>query len=399
MLTAAQPQAADWLRFAALAASARRKARLLAHFGQPEALFAAGPKLWTAAGLDAPLQAGLRAAARLDVARDLDRCAELGVGLLVRGQPDFPPLLAAIDDAPALLLVRGRPPALGQPLVAMVGTRRASAYGELLAETLARDLAALGVGIVSGLAAGIDTSAHHGALRGGGYTAAVLGTGVDQVYPKTNAALAERVAAEGGLLSEFPLGTGPRGWHFPLRNRIISGLCRALVVVQAPRDSGALITARLAAEQNREVLAVPGNVTDTRCAGCHALIRDGAILCRDADDVLAAIGLQRLPPAAAAVQLPLPLDSDPAQPALPLDSAPGLPPALRAAPAAAPGPLPALSGPEAAVAAALGLVPLGIDDIIETTGLATPEVQSALVTLELKLVARRLPGNRFLRAT
>jgi DNA processing protein len=370
--------AASWLRLVALPLSARRKHGLLRHFGHAAALFEADESALRAAGAEGDVLSQLAAARKLDVARDVARLADLSIDLVPRGDPRYPPLLATLEDAPAVLFVRGRLPEANRPCVAIVGTRRASAYGELVAETLGRELAGVGVGVISGLAAGIDSSAHHGALRAGGYTAGVLGTGVDQVYPKSNAALAERVAAEGALISEFPLGAGPRSWHFPARNRIISGLSRAVVVVQAPTDSGALITARLAGEQGREVLAVPGNVTDTRCAGCHQLIRDGATLARGADDVLAALGLERLSASELASEQALP---------------------LREKPPAAPAPLPALSPPEAKVAGALGLVPQSIDDVIDTTALATPEVQSALVTLELKGVARRLPGNRFVRAT
>jgi DNA processing protein len=368
-----------WLRLAALNLSARRKTRLLQAFGSPAGLFAAGPEAWRAAGLDEGLQALLRRGARLDVRRDQERAVELGVELIARDDARYPPLLAVIDDPPPMLFVRGRLPEAGVPCVALVGTRRASPYGELVAEDLAKGLGEAGVAVISGLAAGIDTSAHHGALRVGGATVGVLGCGVDVVYPKVNAALAERMAAEGALVSEFPLGTQPRGWHFPTRNRVISGMSKALVVVQAPKDSGALITARLAMEQNREVLAVPGSITDTRQAGCHALIRDGAVLVRGVDDILEVLNLERLSGEAA--------DGG---------SAPELGTARPVAPAR---PLPPLTESEAAVAGALGLVPQAIDDVIEQTGLATPEVQSALVTLELKQVVRRLPGNRFVRAT
>jgi len=371
--------AAAWLRLAALDLSARRRHRLLQAFGGAEALFAAAPEAWRAAGVDDGARVQLQRAARLDVRRDLDRLADLAVDLVPWGDPRYPPLLASIDDPPVVLFVRGRLPEPNRACVAMVGTRRASPYGELVAEDLARGLAEVGIGVISGMAAGIDSAAHHGALRARGYTAGVLGCGVDVVFPKSNVALAERLAAGGALVSEFPLGASPRAWHFPLRNRIISGLSRALVVVQAPTDSGALITARLATEQNREVLAVPGNITDTRQAGCHALLRDGATLVRGVDDILEVLGLER----AAAADLA----AEPAVGTRPVTPAPE------------PQPLPPLTPAESAVAGVLGLVPVAIDDIIDGTRLPTPEVQSALVTLELKQVARRLPGNRFVRAT
>lgn len=355
-----------WLRLAALNETARRKRRLLEVFGHPEAIFSAGEARWIEAGLKPGHAERLREGAKLDVSRDLDRLEELGIDLVPLGDPRYPPLLAAIDDPPVVLFVRGRLPEANRPCVALVGTRRTSPYGELVAEELARELAAVGVGVISGLAAGIDTAAHRGALVADGYTAAVTACAVDVVYPRANASLHQQLTEQGGVISEVPLGTPPVDWMFPVRNRIISGLSRAVVVVQAPHGSGALITARLAAEQNREVMAVPGNVTDARQSGCHALIRDGAVLVRNADDVLAAIGLERQEASIAA---------------------------------AAPAPLPPLTIVEEKVAGALGLMPLSIDDLIEHTGLATPEVQSALVTLELKRVAQRLPGNRFVRAT
>lgn len=356
--------------------SARRRARLLDAFGSPEALFAATADACRAAGLDDGLQSQVRAASRLDTRRDLDRLDALNIDLVTRDDPRFPPLLAAIDDPPVLLFVRGRLPDADQPCVALVGTRRVNAYGSLVAETLARELAGLGLGVISGLAAGIDSAAHKGALRGAaagtGYTAGVLGTGVDRIFPSSHVELAEQVAARGGLISEFALGESPLRWHFPLRNRIISGLSRAVVVVQAPMRSGALITARLATEQGREVLAVPGLITDARHEGCHALIRDGAGLVREVDDILAAIGLRRADEGDT-----LDFGAEPPRPT----------------------PIANLSDDERCVLDTLGLTPVCVDDVIEGSRLATPEVQSALVTLELAGLVQRLPGNRFVRAT
>ncbi|MCC7493675.1 MAG: DNA-protecting protein DprA [Fimbriimonadaceae bacterium] len=370
-MSPADPAAEAWLRLAALNTSARRKQRLLQHFGSPAALLAAPAAAWAALRPRDGEVEGVQRVAQLDVSAAMALLQDAAGRLVPSTDPEFPARLQAIDDPPVVLFVRGRLPAPEQPAVALVGTRRTSPYGELVAEELARDLAAAGVAVISGLAAGIDGAAHEGALRASGLTVAVLGTGVDRAYPSSHKALLERVAAEGGVVSEFLPGTGPRGFHFPLRNRLISGLAQAVVVVQAPRRSGALVTAQLAAEQNRDVLAVPGPITDSRHAGCHDLLRDGARLVRGADDILEVLNL---PPAGAR-------GSDPPD---------ARPVPVAVAPSA---------GPEAAVAAACGLLPLGIDDLIEQTGLATPEVQSALVTLELKQVVRRLPGNRFVRAT
>lgn len=359
-------QRVAWLRFAALNETARLKNRLLDAHGEPLAVFEAPADSWADWRHGQALAERLQLGARRDVTRDLDRLDALSIDLVPRGDPRYPPLLATIDDPPPLLFARGELRAGSLPCVALVGTRHTSPYGELVAEQLAKDLAAAGVGVISGLAQGIDAAAHEGALQVGGYTAAVLGTGVDRPYPAANKALYQRLCESGTVLSEFMLNTAPQSWHFPVRNRIISGLCRAAVVVQAPSRSGALITARLAMEQNREVMAVPGNITEGRQAGCHELIRDGALLVRGAEDILTAL---RLPAGAGAGA------------------------------AADVAPPPALEGDEGTVAGALGLTPSSIDDLIEKTGLATPSVQAALVTLELKGVARRLPGNQFVRVT
>ena len=359
-------QQVAWLRFAALNETARLKNRLLEACGEPVAVFEADATHWAGWRNGEALAQRLQLGARQDVTRDLEKLESLGIDLVPRGDPRYPPLLAAIDDPPPLLFVRGSLPVAGLPCVALVGTRHTSPYGELVAEQLAKELADAGAGVISGMAQGIDAAAHEGALQAGGYTGAVLGTGADKPYPAANKALYQRLVEDGAVISEFALGTTPQAWHFPVRNRVISGLCHAVVVVQAPCRSGALITARLAMEQNREVLAVPGSITDGRQAGCHELIRDGALLVRDVDDILSVL---RLAPGGHS---------------------------SRAEPAAPP---PALSGDEGTVAGALGLTPSSIDDLIEKTGLATPSVQAALVTLELKGVAKRLPGNQFVRVT
>lgn len=202
------------------------------------------------------------------------------------GAAAFPPLLAQIPNPPELIWIRGDHAALTRPAVALVGSRAATRDGLLLAAEIASDLARAGFVVVSGLARGIDSAAHAAALDAGGATIAVMGTGADQVYPAEHRGLAERIAASGALVSEFPPGTPPRAFHFPLRNRIISGLSRAVVVVEAPEKSGALITAREALDQGREVMAVPGRVGGGRNRGAHGLIRDGAKLVESAVDIL-----------------------------------------------------------------------------------------------------------------
>jgi DNA processing protein len=207
------------------------------------------------------------------------------------GDSSYPQLLSEICDPPPCLWTRGDRSALASIAVAVIGARAASHEGLVAAGEIACDLARAGVVVVSGMARGIDSAAHAGALDGGGKTIAVLGTGIDRVYPAENDRLAERIAANGLLLTEFPPGTHPEDWHFPRRNRIISGLSKAVVVVEAKEKSGSLITARLAADQGRDVMAVPGTIVGGRNRGANALLRDGAKLVESAVDILHELGL------------------------------------------------------------------------------------------------------------
>ena len=218
------------------------------------------------------------------------RSLDLGCALVAQGEPGYPRRLAEIADPPPLLIVRGRVELLEQPAIAVVGARNASANGRMLAHSLASELAAAGLLVISGLARGIDTAAHEGALAAGAPTVAVIASGVDVAYPSENAELMERIAASGAIVSERPLGAVPQARHFPRRNRLISGLSLGVVVVEAAPQSGSLITARLAAEQGREVMAVPGSPLDPRHRGTNQLLRDGATLVESAADVLAALG-------------------------------------------------------------------------------------------------------------
>ena len=212
----------------------------------------------------------------------------------------YPPLLAELHDPPAQLYVRGDVEILSQPAVAMVGARSCSAYGAQIARSVAGELAAAGLIVVSGLARGIDAEAHRGTLGVGGRTVAVLGCGIDRDYPRSHAELARRIRAEGAVISEYPPGVEPAPWRFPARNRIIAGLCAATVVVEARERSGALITADFALELGREVFAVPGEITSGLSAGTNDLLRQGAAPLLSAADVLAALGFQEevrpLPP-------------------------------------------------------------------------------------------------------
>jgi len=210
------------------------------------------------------------------------------------GSPDYPQLLAQICDPPPRLWFRGKIDVLRSTCVAVIGARNASQDGLFAAGEIALDLARAGVVIVSGLARGVDAAAHQGALDAGGATIAVLGTGVDRVYPAEHRDLSERIGLEGLLLTEFPPGSPPEDWHFPRRNRIISGLSRAVVIVEAREKSGSLITARLAADQGRDVMAVPGTFVGGRNRGANALLRDGAKLVESAIDILQELGIHCL---------------------------------------------------------------------------------------------------------
>jgi DNA processing protein len=235
----------------------------------------------------------LLAKARVFARAALARAAAGNLTLLPYFAPSYPAALHTIADPPIVLWATGDPTTFHPDTVAIVGSRRATPAGLDIARRLAADLAAEGLVIVSGMARGVDAAAHVGALEGGGRTVAVLGCGVDVVYPPEHAALAARIRASGVVISELPPGMPPLAHHFPLRNRIISGLARAVVVIEASDKSGSLITARAALDQNREVLAVPGSVGSGRSTGCHALIKDGARLVETVEDVLQQLNWRR----------------------------------------------------------------------------------------------------------
>jgi DNA processing protein len=254
--------------------------QLLARFGSAEAALAALPELAKRGGRTRPLAICASATAE----RELAGLARLGGRLIVLGEAGYPALLSAIDDPPSVLSLIGRSELLARRAVALVGARNASANGRLIAETMARELAAMGWVVVSGLARGIDSSAHAGALAGG--TIAVLAGGVDKPYPPESEALYRKISTEGLLVAELTLGRVAQARHFPRRNRVVAGLSAGVVVVEAAVKSGSLITARLAGEQGREVMAVPGSPLDQRCRGANQLIRQGAILVESATDVI-----------------------------------------------------------------------------------------------------------------
>ncbi len=282
----------------------KRAKRLFAHFESFSAIWDAPAsrfcELFGSAVLGEAIASGRSDSA---VDQEMEKAGKAGVRIVTLVDAEYPALLREIDDPPLALYARGRLPVDTQKAIAVVGTRRGTQYGKMVGAKLASQLALRGISVVSGLAAGIDAAAHQGALDVGGQTVAVLGCGVDVAYPKRNQPLYERIAVEGTVLSEYPLGMRPAKWTFPQRNRILSGLSRGVVVVQAPERSGSLITARLALEQGREVFAVPGNISTTTSAGTNRLIKQGAKLIESADDILEEFAdLRRMTRAAAPVE-------------------------------------------------------------------------------------------------
>ncbi len=288
--------------------------------------------------------------------------------LLTLEDGDYPALLRQIPSPPPALFVLGDPD-FSQPCMALVGTRDSSEYGRAVARKLAGELVERGFCVVSGMARGIDTAAHQGALAGNGRTLAVLGCGADVIYPPENARLHAQIQERGAVLSEYPLGTAPDALTFPRRNRLISGLSLGTVVVEAPAQSGALITAGYALEQNREVFAVPGQVLGGRSAGCHQLLKEGAKLVEGVEDITQE--LEHLFPAAAQTALEFP------------------PPPL----------VPALEPRQRQVFDLLGETPLHLDDLVERSGLPAAELLHLLLDLELEGLIAQMPGKRFARHT
>lgn len=338
-------------------------AQLLARFGTATAAIDAIPMLAARGGGRAPVLADPRL-----IDREMATVARLGGQYLFSDDPDYPPLLAALENAPPALILRGDRALLGRPGIAMVGARNASAAACRFARQLGHDLANEGVVVVSGLARGIDTAAHVGALggqTGNGGTIAVVATGIDIAFPPENAELQERIARDGLLIAEQPPGTEPRARHFPYRNRIIAGLAMGTVVVEAAPKSGSLITARLAAEAGREVMAVPGSPLDPRAQGCNQLIRDGATLVQNVADILEQVR-------------PI----DPRMVRMPTSPFEGAPPED------------ASDAERRAITALLGAVAVPVDELIRQSGAAPAIVQTVLLELELAGRLERHAGGR-----
>lgn len=356
--------------------------RLVAEQGDVRAALAALPDIARAAGVDGyePCPA--------DVARaELSRGRAHGARLLRHGGPDYPLSLMDLPDAPPLLWAVGDVSLLSRPMVALVGARNASSLGLRMARRLAESLGAEGQVVISGLARGIDAEAHRAALATG--TVAVMAGGVDVLYPTENAALFEEIARRGCLVSEQPMGCEPQARHFPQRNRIISGLSRAVVVVEAAARSGSLITAKEALDQGREVLAVPGHPFDARASGCNQLIRDGAVLVRSAADVLEALGIQTAPVAGQGVDAPPEPVTMPPAPRHSATVLPGPVPARR--------PLPEIAALHSRILDRLGPSPLAEDQLIRDLAEPASVVAPELVALELEGRIQRAAGGMLSR--
>jgi DNA processing protein len=332
--------------------------QLIQRFGTARAALDAIPQLAARGGGKAPIIADLSL-----VAREIETVERLGARYLFLGQGLYPALLAEIDTAPPALIVRGQLALLDRPAIAIVGARNASAAACRFARTLAQDLAREGVIVVSGLARGIDTSAHQGALADG--TIGVIASGIDISYPPENRELQEAVATQGLLIAEQPPGREPLARHFPYRNRIIAGMTLGTVVVEAAPKSGSLITARLANEAGREVMAVPGSPLDPRAQGCNSLIRDGATLIQSAADVLESIRpiAGRVAQQSSDFRGELILD-DPSD------------------------------GERGAITDLLSHAPVSVDEIIRQSALSPPTVQTVLLELELGGRLERHAGGR-----
>ncbi len=353
-----------WLLLNASGLTPRRQLALVQHFGGPEAVFAASDdELLSVEGITRRHVTELRAAQqKVPVARLRQECEEYEVRAVAIGEPEYPPLLREIADPPPMLFVQGQLDTRDHLAVAMVGTRRATPYGLRIAKRLAGDLAKRGFTVVSGMAEGIDGEAHRGALEAGGRTIAVMASGADITYPSSHRELRSQIAGAGAVVTEYAFGTAPLRERFPARNRIISGIAMGVVVVEAPDQSGALITARLGAEQGREVFAIPGDINSPTSRGCHRLIKDGVQLAEFAEDIVEGLGIM-----------------------------------LQTVPQREQREAPELIGDEKLIYEALSFTPADVDALAEATGLAAANVTAALMLLEVKSLAQRNPGGTFVR--
>ncbi len=346
--------------------------RLLAVFDTPENIFAAGKAVSRVEGVGRQLAAIFTNRTALSCARswarqELERLRNSDIQLLCYDDPQYPSQLRTIHDPPLLLYCRGNLACLKEKSIAIIGSRAATTYGKRISGMLARDLARNNIVVVSGLAMGIDGYAHAGTLEAGGETVAVLGCGVDVVYPRSHTDLYQQVARRGLLVSEYPLGTKPDGFRFPARNRIISGLSLGVIVVEATCKSGSLITARLALDQGREVFAVPGRIDSKKSEGTHRLLQQGAHLAQSAQDVIEELQM------AAAMHEPVRPNEETGTVEV--------------------------SDKETHLLEFIDVYPVDIDELSEKTGMASGALHDLLLRLELKGLIRQLPGQQYERVS
>ncbi|NCO39542.1 MAG: DNA protecting protein DprA [Armatimonadetes bacterium CG2_30_66_41] len=355
----------SWLKLSHSQLSPRKQHRLLEVFGDPAAVLSATTEaLSQIGGLTEADVAHLRSVNRtFAVASVQEKLRAAGAVATTLRDATYPRPLRNIADPPVVLYVRGQWHDSDERSVALVGTRRPTNYGRVIAEDIGAALAQRGIVVVSGMAAGVDTAAHRGALGASGRTIAVFGCGIDVIYPRENRSLARDIAASGALLSEYSCGVKPDPWRFPARNRLLSGLTMGTVVIEAPENSGALITADFAAEQGREVFAVPGSIKTGKSKGCHALIQDGAKLVDGVEDILSELRLDSVP---VVTDRPAPLPAD-------------------------------LSPAEQCVVRVLPFSEMHVDEVIRAAGLSAADTNASLMLLEIKGIVRRLPGGMFLR--
>jgi len=342
---------------------------LLAKFGNPEAVFEAGiSELIEVEGVRKETARKItNREFTTEPEEELRNAEKFNARIMIYTDPSYPGILKEIHDPPMLLYVKGEDIPVNRTFIAVVGSRNASHYGLKAAENIGEGLATCGVGVVSGLARGIDSASHRGCLRGKGFTIAVMGTGIDVVYPTPNKRLLNQVIESGAAISEFPLGSPPEPRNFPIRNRIISGLSKGVVVVEATKKSGSLITASLALDQGREVFAVPGSIESFKSTGTHFLIKQGARLVENSDDILDELGLRQTSFQTSGLwkygsQGPPDMDEH-----------------------------------ERKIYEIIEGYPLHIDEIVRLGGMDAGEALGILMRMELKGIVRQLPGKMFVR--
>jgi len=343
--------------------------RLIEAFGDPDTVFIADiPGLMKIEGMRRDIARKItHRALDTEAEAEIRKAEQCNARILVYTDPAYPAFLREIYNPPMVLYVRGKEIPSQKTLISVVGSRNPTHYGRKAAESIALGLARRGAGVVSGLARGIDAAAHSGCLMGNGFTIGVLGTGIDLVYPEANKALFKRMEENGAIVSEFPMGTPPEPKNFPIRNRIISGLSRGTVVVEATRNSGSLITASTALDQGREVFAVPGSIDSFKSTGSHFLIKQGAKLIENADDILAEFGF--FGRAAGSKSIPTHPDGTPRD----------------------------MNELEKKVYEIVGDYPVHMDDIVRRGNMDAGKVAGILMKMELEGIVRQLPGRMFVR--